>query len=312
MLKKLLLKIIYQLFSISIFLTIFAYAILKAYGFQVDFQTMEVIPTSVLDISTTADEFPGKINVWLDEIEVAQSTPINIRNLALGEYQLTIKKEGFLPWKKEVKLNNNLIVQKKNILLIPENFSASQNLVFKGVVDFVFSPDREKIAVINEDQRILSIVSLADRQIFHFYEQNSIDQLFWEGNTQVVFTSSNGDAGKYDLEHKLKINKAVIIQSPALKKENIFIKDQYEIWQKLPERIRGRLSVPIEKITEINARQNILFSSSRYITLCDIDLQNCQQLAEKDPESSWVFDEKNLNLYFIFDQNLFQISVKHS
>lgn len=66
-----------------------------------------------------------------------------IKNLLPKFYSVSIQKDGYLSWEKNLEVKANLVTENKNIVLIPKN--PDLKLLATGVQDFFVSPDGSKI-----------------------------------------------------------------------------------------------------------------------------------------------------------------------
>ena len=88
-----------------------------------------------------ANSFPNGASVYVNgELKTATDTTINLEP---GEYEIEIKKEGYFPWKKKLKLEKELVTQ-TNALLLPQAPGLSP-LTYSGASLLNPSPDGQKL-----------------------------------------------------------------------------------------------------------------------------------------------------------------------
>ncbi|MFZ5366549.1 MAG: PEGA domain-containing protein [Patescibacteria group bacterium] len=108
-----------------------------AKGYKPDLGKKTFLPTGLL----VATSIPDGAQVWLNnQLKSATNTTIS---LSPGTYEVEIKKDGFIPWKKTLKIEKELVV-KTDAYLFPQ-VSDLKALTFTGAQNPVFSPDGTKI-----------------------------------------------------------------------------------------------------------------------------------------------------------------------
>ena len=117
-------------------------AILYAKGYRFGFQENQVTISSRGLLVTNSD--PSGAQVFIDgELKTATN---NTLSLPPKKYLVEIKKEGFIPWQKEIIIEKEIVSQIE-AFLVPLAPSLTA-LTFSGVVTPVISPDFSKIVYI--------------------------------------------------------------------------------------------------------------------------------------------------------------------
>lgn len=112
-------------------------AIALARGYQIDITKKSLTPTGILVV--TSD--PDGAQVLIDGVlKTATNTTIN---LAPGEYDVKIQKEGFSPWEKKVEIKKEEVF-KTNAFLFP-TLPDLRPLTFTGAINPTVSPDNTKL-----------------------------------------------------------------------------------------------------------------------------------------------------------------------
>lgn len=175
-------------------------AIQFAQGYRVDLKEKGVKETGLL----VADSDPEGASVFIDgKLTTATDDTLN---LPPAEYQVEIKKDGYHPWQKNLKVEKGLVTQSSARL-----FPAVPNLTaltFVGAKNPTPSPDGQKIAFVvdnatTEDKNGLYILNLLDRplnfrsepvQIARDLINFSFDQalLTWSPDSGSLIASKNG------------------------------------------------------------------------------------------------------------------------
>lgn len=155
---------------IIIFITVLIGIILGAFllikigqGYQPDFSTKQFRPTGLLIATST----PNQASIYIDGKIAKVKTPSNL-NLAPGEYEIEIKKDGFTSWKKKILIEKELVA-KTEAYLFP-NFPSLNVMTSTGASSPVISPDGKKVvfAVANyesEEKNGLWVLNLSDRPL---------------------------------------------------------------------------------------------------------------------------------------------------
>ncbi|PIU03301.1 hypothetical protein COT44_03690 [Candidatus Shapirobacteria bacterium CG08_land_8_20_14_0_20_39_18] len=114
------------------------YLVIKiAKGYKLDLENMSFQPTGLL----VATSNPDGAKIWINGLlKGATNSTIS---LTPREYKVEIKKAGYLPWSKTLKLEKELVVQ-TNALLFPI-LPDLKALTFNGAEKPVISPDLSKV-----------------------------------------------------------------------------------------------------------------------------------------------------------------------
>jgi hypothetical protein len=80
-------------------------AIFFARGYYFDFSTRRIVQTGTLAVKTD----PRGASVSLNGAKLKDATPIAVRFLTPGEYELTIQKQGYQSWKKTVNIRGRFV-----------------------------------------------------------------------------------------------------------------------------------------------------------------------------------------------------------
>lgn len=125
--------------GVIIFIPLISYFALRlARGERFDFQTKTLNPTGLLVTTST----PEGASVFIDgKLKTATDDTLN---LAPGEYEVEIKKDGFHPWKKQVVIEKEVVTTADPYLF--SAFPSLKSLTFTGASHPVLSPDGQKIA----------------------------------------------------------------------------------------------------------------------------------------------------------------------
>lgn len=131
-------SILLSIFSIAFVVGGTYIAIKFAQGYRFDSKEKNVSATGLL----SANSYPTGAQVYIDNnLTTATNDTLN---LPPGDYQVKITKEGFIPWKKTLKIRKTLVTQ-TNARLFP-SVPDLKALTFSGAENVTPSPDGQRIA----------------------------------------------------------------------------------------------------------------------------------------------------------------------
>lgn len=163
---------------VAFFLLVSPLTIFYSQGYRFDFKERKITQTGGLFLTVK----PKRAQIYLEgrlkkETDLLFGSAL-IENLMPGNYRLTVKKEGFQPWKKNLAIEEKMVTEAKNILLLPEE------LVFEpltdGVKEIFFSPDKTKAIFLTEEtdsiakekKEVLKLYNLERRIKSHLLEED--------------------------------------------------------------------------------------------------------------------------------------------
>jgi len=99
-----------------------------------------------------------------------------IENLLPKRYKVEVKKERYLTWEKNLQIEEEKVTEVKNIILFPKNINFT--ILTEGVENFWFSPDKEKVILLQEDEEnwTLKLYDLEKNIKSHLISEADIDQ----------------------------------------------------------------------------------------------------------------------------------------
>ena len=137
-------KRFFLIFILSILFSATALGVvLYSFGWRFDWDSKRIVKTGIFYFKVE----PKSAKVYIDG-KFIKKTDIFfgsalISNLLPKKYKVEIKKEGYYPWTKELKIKEREATEAKSITLIPKKISFS--LLDKNIEKIFFSPDGEKI-----------------------------------------------------------------------------------------------------------------------------------------------------------------------
>ena len=142
--------------SVGLFLLITPLTIFYSQGYRFDFKEKRITQTGGLFLRVR----PKKAKIYIDN-RLRKETDflfgsVLIENLLPKKYKISVGKQGFQKWEKELKIEEKKVTEAKNILLWPENLSFE---TLTGAIEKLFlSPDKTKIIFLEMEnsQEIIS------------------------------------------------------------------------------------------------------------------------------------------------------------
>lgn len=107
--KKIFLSTSYLLMT-AVLLSIVVYIVLFSLGIKIDWQNLNLEQTGILSIKTD----PAGAKIIIDGQETGSVTPQKLRWILPGRYQVTLIKDGYQPWQKQVEIKPGLVTELKN------------------------------------------------------------------------------------------------------------------------------------------------------------------------------------------------------
>jgi len=120
--------LIFSLFT-GIFLVLAPSIALYAAGYRLNIDSFGISRIGVLSV----DILPNDASIFLNQKLVAKNLPLKLTNLTPGTYHLKIEKEGYLPWTKDITIEENKTTYIKNFGLFlindPEAVETNEYLI---------------------------------------------------------------------------------------------------------------------------------------------------------------------------------------
>ena len=161
------------LFSIAPTITLYSM------GYRIDFDSKKIVQTGGFYFKI----LPKNIQILIDG-KIKKKTDIFfgsilIKNLLPKEYKVKIEEEGYFPWEKNLKIEEKVVTEAKNIVLIPGK--PRFEILGNGIENFFFSPDGKKFVL--KDKEGLKLFD-TEKKI----ENYLIEAKSKEGNEKIVFS----------------------------------------------------------------------------------------------------------------------------
>lgn len=184
-----------------------AAAILFASGYRPDFENKTIAPSGIL----VAQSYPDTAQVLVNgELKTATDNSINLEP---GKYEVEIKKDGFVPWKKNLIIEAE-VVTRASATLFP-SVPSLKAITTNGAANPVLSPDGSKVAYIVTEKGVSKVYALdLNESSFGFINRDpkplieniksKIDTLIWSPDSRQVLITASGSATLSDISNSQK------------------------------------------------------------------------------------------------------------
>lgn len=227
-------RILLKTLGVLAFCVVSAFALFLAYGYNYDLSHRDIEKTSIIDITSVYQD----VQVMLDGQVVAHNLPYLIKDVIPALYRLSVVKDGFLPWSRDLVVINDFVTKVPDILLFPSDLKpfirqllhfpdSSRFFSGKGVLAFLSSKQPYLTVVnflpqgtMNEDEVDIPRQDIKDIALFgtdKFLITFNDDTYEWVSFRQQQFVSFNLPAGNGDVQQIIPADDGVYFwQSKSL------------------------------------------------------------------------------------------------
>lgn len=187
---------------VSLILTFFILApalIFYTAGYRYNFATHQIEQTGVISI----DAQPRDVEVTLDTITFEKKMPLRITNIRPGAYHLTMSKEGFHTWEKDIRVTSRQTTYIRDVLL--PRIARPEPLIFEewdegqNIETVLPSPDGRYIIIVTTKQEMYEVFLFdTDRQRLTLLIRTLPQKLpiiSWSPTGRVVFIGTKTESG---------------------------------------------------------------------------------------------------------------------
>lgn len=224
----------------------------KGYQFELKGLKLSFKKTGIIIVSSR----PSGAEVTLDGKIVKNSSgsllfPSKIKGLLEGIYKLRLEKDGYIPWEKDMKVDQELVSWADYILLFPKEAKKELLIEDGKILDAKESPDLRRIAYIYEnitgEQELwyFDALNLNKTKLYSAIDEketvagHSIENLEWSlDSSRILFTKKSAESSNLvvlnvrDVDNPVDITKTFnmnfenLIWSPTDPSELFWINDQ--------------------------------------------------------------------------------------
>lgn len=340
---KMMRKIIFYL-AVIFFVFVTPIIIAYALGYGLDWKSKKIVLSGGLSIQS----IPKKATVLINNDPQKEKTPVLIKHLIPKYYQITITKEGYHTWQKNIEIKSELITEIKDVLLIqtqpnleildsnlssnfsldnflnPDNFEDNSNSLFyfQSSNNILYKTDSTGL---KSEQ--ISLIPLPENQTYKLIAPD--DQhivLLGKNNTKLINNNIfdlyifNPSTRNFDL-----VSNNVKFVQFSNDHENVLYVANNELWvfhfhntlqpdnaTISKKELVTRSSKPIEQaIWYIKDDKHIIFTVDSLIKIIELDERDKRNIVDiiKSPVEQINYDLKSNKLYWVTENKLLSLSL---
>jgi WD40 repeat protein len=198
---RLLFRKILLIISITTFLVLAPTVIFYAMGYRSKLLNTSNPAVGVLLVET----IPRRAQISIND-DIKSNTPKAITNMTPGEILLSLKKEGYVTWQKNIPIIPTSVTNVTNVRLFPAN--PVKNMISRNIEAFSLSPNRQLIALMTNSQS-LQVIDDEGTVILPAIKINSdIKQALWSPDSNYILLMSDSNISLIDIvNEKIKPTK---------------------------------------------------------------------------------------------------------
>lgn len=159
--------------------------VLYALGYRTALGIADPIPVSVLLIETE----PTRAKVYVNE-EYIGLTPHSLANIRVDSVSVTLTKENYTSWHKQVRMSPGRATELRDVRLFPKHLQAS--LVVADVRSFSLSPNRRLLAVIHQNNTLAVYDQTGEAVTPPQTFRAKIQSVLWSPNSDAILVKTAG------------------------------------------------------------------------------------------------------------------------
>lgn len=156
-------RIAFMLTLITAFLIIAPLILLFTAGYRYDFTNHTVMETGVISV----DVFPRDAEVYLNGVKIDKKIPIRLANRAPGLYQLSIKRDGYQEWSKDIEVKSKQTTYVRDLTLFPHASPQKVRQFPYNILEAKFSHDGRYLLAVIRDKNMYEV---------RLYDTNSLQE----------------------------------------------------------------------------------------------------------------------------------------
>jgi tricorn protease-like protein len=198
---------------------------LYSMGYRIDFEKKKFVQTGGFYFKV----LPKNVQISIDG-KIKRKTDlifgsIFIKNLLPKEYKVEIEKEGYFPWEKNLKIEEKMVTEGKNIVLIPKKINFE--ILAKNVEDFFFSPDGKKFIL--KDKEGLKLFDI-EKKIENYPIEKEGEEIVFSSDSQKILLKNGSKFKIFDLTKFPTISIDLDFLDPEIKEVSFHPKDFTKIF----------------------------------------------------------------------------------
>jgi len=181
------------IFFILFFIVVSPLLILYALGYKYDAQKGRLEKTGVFFIKA----YPKNAEVYLNSKNQNVQTPTRLTRLLPNTYQVTISKEGFLPWIKNLNIEDQTTTFIEDVSLFKENLEWGK--IKDGNFNQLIAAPNKTLSVILETNTTNSIIWLYNldnndlKTLYTTTAKNKLEIITWSETSQKILIKKDND-----------------------------------------------------------------------------------------------------------------------
>jgi len=294
-------RIIYFWVIFSITIIIIPLLLLYSSGYRYDFSLRKIVKTGSIFIST----YPEESNIYLNNQPAATNTPILINNLFPNEYLVSIKKDGYFTWEKNLLVNFNKTTFANEIYLFKNN-------VLPEKIDQKLFPGNSITTIISPDiAAIISQLNLPSE--LHIDESTNGYLTILDQKNKTLYLIQSDNLSINTKKFSQSVNDFVWNQK---NKNKLLFNNDLEIWvydlEKDSSELITRQSEPIKDAIWFSDTY-ILLAEKATIKIIGLDSREPREyyeLAKVNQATEIRLDAKEKNLFFRAENNYWKLNLQ--
>jgi hypothetical protein len=194
--------------------------ILYGYGYRYDLRYYRFVKTGNLFVTSSPANASVLINgqsrkaSWYESlliykrlpwvIKLSGQTPVNLTGLLPGKYDLTIQKNNYQPWQKQIEIIPEKTTVIENVKLFLKSPQTEWTKTINHVENFWLAPSKTKIIYLEKDKKMLNYLSITNSQFSPIETiKDKILKVDWSPNEKLILLKTNKEQKVIDLEKQI-------------------------------------------------------------------------------------------------------------
>lgn len=189
--RKKIVKVLLHVFGVLLFVFATSYALLAAYGYQIDLLHRNIVKTSIIDL---VGEYKDVV-VYSNDEQVSKKLPYQIKNIKPGDYKIQIKSDIYNEWSRTVEVIEDFVTIVDDIYLIPKDLTSYTKI---DSIDFVYDDivfNGNLLIFVNNEKGIIRKLNLGnegmDFQTVTLLSPVSYTKLYPVGSRYIAFDNED-------------------------------------------------------------------------------------------------------------------------
>ncbi|MCD4760717.1 PEGA domain-containing protein, partial [bacterium] len=188
-------RITYTLFF-ALFFIMAPLLTIYALGYRYDFNTGNIEKNGAFYIKS----YPKNAEIYVDNIKYKNSTPTQLTNIRPGTRQITVEKEDYISWSKELKIQPGETTFAEDIVLFLNQ--RPKTVLSTGSEKFLVNQSQNKYAYLDADNQLI-ITDLEQAKNFEIFTfDKNYDLIEWSPDNQRILLKNKSVFYVFDINQK--------------------------------------------------------------------------------------------------------------